>query len=215
MREVHQEQQETPGNRSVELGAAVATAAGHLITNEVGGHGVFVVVAVVGWLSYCVATARRNPGAVRAWGLGVDGMRATWRASVAPALAVLLACVIWGVSAGRWPLPAHACLLVALYPLWGVVQQLLVQAFVVRHVDDAFAGRRRWATVLIGAFAFGVVHIRHLDLAAATFAFGLLATPIWLKHRNLWPLAVWHGVLGVAFYYFVLGRDPWLENFGG
>lgn len=198
----------------LELGAAMLTAAAHLLTNRFGGHGVFVVVAVAGWLAYCVVASRAVPRAPAAWGLRVQGARDTWRATTVPALAVLAASVGIGMYLGNWPPPPYAALLALLYPVWGIVQQLLVQGFVVRHVDDRLQGRHRWATSLLGASAFGAVHLPHIDLAAATFAFGLFATPVWLRYRNLLPLAVWHGVLGVAFYYLVLGRDPWLENFG-
>lgn len=49
---------------------------------------------------------------------------------------------------------------------------------------------------------------------AATFMMGLAFTPMYLRHRNLWPLGIYHGWLGVLTYYWVLARDPWTEMFG-
>jgi membrane protease YdiL (CAAX protease family) len=43
---------------------------------------------------------------------------------------------------------------------------------------------------------------------AGTFALGLALAPMWLKWRNLWPMAFAHGWLGTAIYYFVMLRDP-------
>jgi hypothetical protein len=41
------------------------------------------------------------------------------------------------------------------------------------------------------------------------------APTIFLRWRNVWPLGICHGWLGVLFYFWVLGRDPWLEILGG
>jgi len=35
-----------------------------------------------------------------------------------------------------------------------------------------------------------------------------------VRWRSVWALGVCHGLLGVFFYYWVLGRDPWLEILG-
>jgi hypothetical protein len=201
--------------RSLELGAVLLTACGHLVTNTLGGHGVFIACAVVFWAAYGAHRARQDSQALSSWGIQRPGLFATWRATRVFGALALISCVVWGIVAGRFPPPVHALLLVLLYPVWGVVQQTLVQGFVVRHLDDALGPQQRWLTVLLGASAFGVVHVPHVELMAATFLFGLVATPIWLKHRNVWPLAFWHGTVGCLFYYFVLGRDPWVEAFAG
>lgn len=197
-----------------EVAAALGTAVGHLATNAWGGHGVFIVVAIVAWAAYAVRRASGDRSELAAWGLRRADLRATWRATAPWAFVALAGAVAWGGLEGRLPPPATAYALIALYPVWGLVQQVLVQGFVVRHIDTWLGSRRRVATVLVGAVSFGLVHAPHWKLMAATSLFGLIATPVWLRHRNVWPLAVWHGVIGVAFYYFVLGRDPWLENFG-
>ena len=36
----------------------------------------------------------------------------------------------------------------------------------------------------------------------------------YLRHGNVWPLGLYHGVLGAAFYVWVLDRDPWREITG-
>jgi len=61
---------------------------------------------------------------------------------------------------------------------------------------------------------FGLVHLPHVQLAVATAALGAVFTLIFVRWRNVWPLGVCHGWLGVFFYYWVLGRDPWLEITG-
>jgi hypothetical protein len=61
---------------------------------------------------------------------------------------------------------------------------------------------------------FGLVHALNFRLVAATFLLELLIVPLYLKHRNLWPLAVLHGWLGGLFYLWVEDRDLWVERFG-
>ena len=37
---------------------------------------------------------------------------------------------------------------------------------------------------------------------------------LYLRDGNVWPLGLYHGVLGAAFYVSVLDRDPWCELTG-
>lgn len=53
------------------------------------------------------------------------------------------------------------------------------------------------------------MHLPSWKLAAGTFGLGLAYTPLYLHHRNLWPLGLYHGWLGVFYYFWVLERNPW------
>jgi len=106
--------------------------------------------------------------------------------------------------------------LLALYPIWGTFQQLLVQGVFVRTVISSASGL--WPKVIatvVASLLFAAVHLPELKLAAATCLLGLVFTLIYLRWRNLWPLWLYHGWLGVFYYYWVLGRDPWAETFAG
>ena len=99
-----------------------------------------------------------------------------------------------------------------LYPIWGVVQQLLVQGMVAANLSDAPGGLGSpYAVTPIAAVLFGAVHVPNWKLTAATFAMGLAFTPLYLRHRNLWPLGLYHGWLGALFYVWVLDRNPWRD----
>ena len=116
---------------------------------------------------------------------------------------------------GTLTLHWHMLPLLALYPVWGLVQQFLIQALVVGNLHDGVpALRSAWKLAPIGAALFSAAHWPDLTLMAATFLLGLAFTPLYLRVRNLWPLGVYHGWLGVLAYYWVLGRDPWTELFG-
>ena len=43
---------------------------------------------------------------------------------------------------------------------------------------------------------------------------GAAYAALYQRHRNLWPLGLYHGVLGAEFYVWVLGRNPWQELLG-
>jgi membrane protease YdiL (CAAX protease family) len=117
--------------------------------------------------------------------------------------------------AGTLRLHAHLVPLLLLYPLWGLVQQFLVQALVAANlVRVRGALGSRTAVVSVCAVLFGVVHLPDLALAVATFVLGVAFTVIYLRHRNLWPLGLYHGWLGAIAYFWVLARDPWQEVFG-
>jgi hypothetical protein len=105
--------------------------------------------------------------------------------------------------------------LLLLYPIWGLIQQFLIQALVVGNLSrSSGALASGWVVTAISAVLFGMVHLPEMRLTIATLLLGLAFTPIYLKWRNLWPLGIYHGWLGVFFYFWILRRDPWLEVFG-
>lgn len=102
------------------------------------------------------------------------------------------------------------------YPIWGMFQQLLVQGVFVRTVIESAGGLRpKVIATIVAAVLFGAVHLPELRLAMATLVLGLVFTLIYVRWRNLWPLGLYHGWLGVFYYYWVLGRNPWREIFVG
>jgi hypothetical protein len=147
---------------------------------------------------------------VRSFGLSADGLRqSTVAASVILAAGIAL-CLIVGLARGSVGIGSHMLILALLYPVWGLVQQLLVQAMFVRNLVPVLP------VPLVVAFAsvlFGSVHLPDYRLAIATAILGGLFTPVFIRWRNVWALGVCHGLLGVFFYFWVLGSDPWLKMF--
>ena len=196
----------------IETAAVFATAALHFVFYEwLSLRGVFILVAIGGWLGYVVARIRREPRCIYDFGLSRRGLGPTAIAAGVVLVVGSLLCLGVGLAQGRLTFTTNMLLVAALYPVWGLVQQLLVQAMAVRNLV-------RWlprATVVpLAGLLFGVVHLPHLWLALATAALGAAFTVIYLRWRNIWPLGICHGWLGVLFYAWVLGRDPWLEVVG-
>lgn len=191
----------------LEIVAALCSAALHFATAlGVFGAGVDQVVLGLGWIGYVLYRAR-TPGVLAGWGLRRDGLSPTLRAS-AVALAVGGAtCAIVGIVRGTLVVDFAIVPLLVLYPLWGLVQQLIVLGIVAGNL--AAFGVSKAIIVAVAAIGFAAVHVPDWPLCAATLALGTFAAIVFLRCCNLWPLGVLHGLLGALFYRWVLGRDPW------
>ena len=173
--------------------------------------GLFIGATLAGWAAYVVASVRREPARLAAYGLSRAGLRETARAAAVVFAVGALACLATGLARGTAVFRANMLLVAILYPVWGLVQQVLVQGMVVRNLKSPLPPP---AIAVAAGVLFGVVHLPHLALAAATAVLGAVFSLIFLRHRNLWPLGLCHGWLGVLFYAWVLGRDPWHEIVG-
>jgi hypothetical protein len=193
----------------LEMSAALLTAMLHFIFYEVlPGQGPFIVVTVLAWSTYVAIRIRREPESLREFGLSTYGLRQSSAAASAVLVVGVALCVTVGLSRGGVRFVPHMVLLALLYPLWGVLQQLLVQGMVVRNLVPVLSTPM---VVTIAAILFGVVHLPHVVLVLSTATLGAVFTLIFLRWPNVWALGICHGWLGVLFYYWVLGRDPWLE----
>lgn len=176
---------------------------------------VFVPCCVVGWVGYGAARARRDRSLLDAWGLRPTAHLATLGPLVAVGIGVGAAgLAAIGLAGGSLRTPERLGLSLALYPVWGLVQQWIVQVLVVDNVR-ALTGAPLPALAALGAVGFGAVHLAHPSLVAATAALGAVYVLLFQRWRNLWPLALAHGWLGTLFYAWVLGFDPLAELLRG
>jgi membrane protease YdiL (CAAX protease family) len=82
------------------------------------------------------------------------------------------------------------------YALWSFVQQLLLQDFFLRRLRLLLpsAGLAAFAAAAI----FSIAHIPSPVLTTITFIMGLAACLLFVRYRNLYPLAIAHAILGVT-----------------
>ncbi|MEP0547160.1 MAG: CPBP family glutamic-type intramembrane protease [Rhodothermales bacterium] len=193
----------------LEMGAVALTGVGHLVFSAHDASGVFIPLAAGGWGSYVGYRAATEPGFLGDLGLTGRDLGPAFRDTSILAAGAITGMVVVGAAQGTLTVDADLLPLLALYPAWGIVQQTLVQGFVTRHLDDAGLGP--WAVTPLSAVAFGSVHVPNWKLTAATTALGAAYAPLWLRHRNVWPLGLYHGWLGAAYYRWVLDRNPWKE----
>lgn len=94
------------------------------------------------------------------------------------------------------------------YALWSLVQQILLVDFFLRRLLRLM-GKQRYA-VLATAGIFAAAHLPNPVLTVVTLVFGAAACAIFLRYRNLWPLAIAHAVLGITIASTVPG--PVIRN---
>jgi len=165
----------------------------------------FIVGCLLMWGTYLLGNARRRRGE---WGLGPsNNLGAIVGLLIVPTAMLVAAGAAWATMHGRPLAPRYLWLSMLLYPVWGLVQQWLVQCLFVDNLRKVAELPRGWL-VLIGAFGFGILHVDSPALWAATTALGGVYVWLFQRYRNLWPLAVLHGWLGSLFYPWVLDRNP-------
>ncbi|GJL62979.1 MAG: hypothetical protein NPIRA04_16330 [Nitrospirales bacterium] len=202
------------GSPALELGAVAFTGVAHVVFQGLDAKGFFIVLASICWLTYVGCRVWQRPDHWRGWGFRTDNLKV---ALVWPTIVFMIAMVgmfLIAFSYGRDLWSAHIPVLLLVYPIWGVLQQFLVQALGVSNMVQLFPRVSSWGIVLIGACLFSVVHYPHGWLMCATGLLACVFIPSYLQHRNLWVLGVYHGWLGTFFYLWVLNQDPWVAAFG-
>jgi len=199
----------------LEILAALATGVLHpVFVDWLHLRAVFIALAFTGWLTYVVRRVRRDPGLLRTWGLSWHGLAESAMASAVVAGVGLIVLGIIAVARGTLVFHWNMLPLLVLYPIWGLAQQFMVQAIIVCPLASGPQPKLPPVLLtLLAASLFATVHLPDPKLTAATFLLGLGFTPVYLRWRNLWPLGVLHGWLGVACFYWLLQRDPWVELF--
>jgi len=196
----------------LEITAVVATGLCHLVFEGVFHlKGPFIAAALLAWGVYLARSVGKDRSCLRNWGFRLDNLGRAWRgpAAVLAAGALLLAALGYARGNLRWN--PHLPIIASIYPAWGIAQQFMLQAMVVRNLRGRI--RSPVLVTLLAASLFAAVHLPDLILVGATFVLALLFTPFYLKDRNLLPLGIVHGLLGALAYFWLLGRDPFRELF--
>ena len=198
----------------IELGAVAATGVLHLVFKSLGAKGVFIALASLSWIVYIVWRVRQDSSLWAKWGFHTKNLSSAfvWPTGVFFLGVSLMAW--YGLANGRVLWQGHIFVLLLLYPLWGILQQFLVQALGIANLMALFP-KQGWKVAMpVGIVLFSVIHFPNGLLMIATGVMAGLFIPCYLRDRNLWPLGVYHGWLATFFYLWVLGKDPWISVFG-
>jgi hypothetical protein len=197
-----------------EFVAVVATGVLHLVFKSLGAKGLFIALASVSWTGYIVWRVRRDRTMWESWGFRTDNLRQAFFWPSVVFVVSGMAMAWYGVMTGRVLWQGHMLFLLLLYPLWGILQQFLVQALGVHNLMQLFPRHGLLLAMPVGVILFAGVHFPNWRLMLATGLLACFFIPLYLRDRNLWPLGLYHGWLGTFFYLWVLGRDPWVSVFG-
>jgi hypothetical protein len=89
------------------------------------------------------------------------------------------------------------------YALWACVQQLLLQGFFLPRIMTMLNGKVKASIAAAGLFA--LAHLPSPILTPVTLVWGTAACLLFLRYRNLYPLAMAHAIFGIAIAITVPG----------
>ena len=198
----------------LEVLAVMMTGILHLVFKSFGAKGLFISLAGVSWVGYIIWRVRQDSSLWVKWGFQTKNLSAAffWPTVIFVVGVTLMAW--YGLANDRVLWQDHILFLLLLYPLWGILQQFLVQALGVANLMTVFPKPGWMVAMPVGIVLFSLIHFPNGLLMIATGLMAGLFILCYLRERNLWPLGLYHGWLGTFFYLWVLGKDPWVSVFG-
>jgi hypothetical protein len=162
------------------------------------------------WLYWCAiiwvvfSTWRSFPG-WNALGFRSGGF---WRSAWVVGAAILLSAAAVTISSQlhtlREPITARGWVMTfGGYVVWSFAQQFLLQSYFLYRFRQLIANHRIAAVTAAGIFA--AAHLPNPILTPITMVWGLCACFVFLRHRNIYPLAVTHAIMGICIAVTVPG----------
>ncbi|MGB9030473.1 MAG: CPBP family glutamic-type intramembrane protease [Acidobacteriaceae bacterium] len=93
---------------------------------------------------------------------------------------------------GPLPVVVH----IAGYALWALMQQFILQVYVLLRLLRL--GMTRNSAIALAAALFAIAHIPNPVLVSLTLVWGAISCLLYLRYRNLYALALAHGILGMC-----------------
>jgi membrane protease YdiL (CAAX protease family) len=163
--------------------------------------------AAIAWFALAIVSS--FPG-WKAMGCTVSGFwRSLWVVGAALAIATATTALASHLHTLHHPSSlAQWILAFGGYTVWALAQQILLQGyFLVRLLR--LLPSELWAAIT-AATVFALAHLPNPILTPITLLWGLAASLIFLKCRNIWPLAIAHAIFGICLAISVPG--PVLHN---
>ena len=105
------------------------------------------------------------------------------------------------------------------YFFWAWIQQFIFLGIFVTGMTrciDLASLRNRTVIIVVGALLYGMVHLPNIWLFLITTAMGAVFTQAYLKHRNLFMIAMVHAFLAALYYHLLpISLAPELKNYFG
>ncbi len=170
-----------------------------------------VAVAAVAAIT-CLSLKTFAPDGFRSFGLRKENfLRSLWVVGAALALAITAVVIAERMNTLELPLSpttGEGGLLVFIktywgYAIWTFVQQFLMQGFFLLRLLRLMPGPRSAAFAAAGLFAFA--HLPNPVLAPLTLVWGFASCLVFLRYRNLYPLAIAHAIFGITIAITVPG----------
>ncbi|MEM9072069.1 MAG: CPBP family intramembrane glutamic endopeptidase [Myxococcota bacterium] len=164
---------------------------------------------VIALLVYVVILRRRGAETLHDFGVRTDNLRVSLREVGIFTLLAALAMVVYALAMDVSLQRPEMLVLLPLYPLYGVAQQLAVQGVLHRRALRV-SGNPNVALV-VTAVGFGLLHAGNPPLLALTTLAGFAWSWLYRRHPNVLTLGLSHGVLAALAYPLMLGTNPLLN----
>ncbi len=157
---------------------------------------IWLTVIAVGWFIVSIALSFES---WKAMGCCVAGF---WRSSWVVGVAVILAAVATFFASSFHTLhhpkgdPAHWVLAFGGYTVWALMQQLLLQGYFLARLLRIVP--RANIAALFAASVFALAHLPNPVLTPLTLIWGLTACLVFVRTRNVYPLAIAHAIFGIC-----------------
>jgi membrane protease YdiL (CAAX protease family) len=89
------------------------------------------------------------------------------------------------------------------YAVWSAVQQFLLQCFFLLRLMRLFSNAK--VAAVMAALIFALAHLPNPILVSVTLIWGFAACLVFLRYRNLYPLALAHAIFGITIAITVPG----------
>jgi membrane protease YdiL (CAAX protease family) len=146
---------------------------------------------------FLVSTVVSFPG-WRVMGCSIIGFwRSFWVVGVAVLLAIAAALLASSLHTLHHPgSPVQWVRAFGGYTIWALTQQLLLQGYFLIRLLRIIPSRV-WAVITAGT-VFALIHLPNPVLTPVTLLWGLAACFVFLRFRNIYPLAIAHAIFGIS-----------------
>jgi membrane protease YdiL (CAAX protease family) len=131
-------------------------------------------------------------------GFGLRGLLPSlWIAAAALAIFLAGVALAWHLGTlhrlyGPLPVAVH----ILGYAVWALMQQFILEVYVLLRFLRL--GIRRAPAIALATALFALAHVPNPVLVALTLVWGALSCALYLRYRNLYALALAHGILGMC-----------------
>jgi len=162
----------------------------------------WLYLAAVVWIAF--STAWSFPG-WKALGFRTAGFgRSLWVVGIALLVAASAALLASSLHTLHHPVgPLQWVETFGGYAVWALLQQFLLQGYFLLRLQRVLPSAT-WAAVAAAAI-FALAHLPNPILTPITLIWGLTACFVFLRNRNIWPLAMAHAIFGICLAVTVPG----------
>ncbi|PWD99449.1 CPBP family glutamic-type intramembrane protease [Marinilabilia rubra] len=172
----------------------------------------YISSACLFWIFYILRRFRTDRHILYQWGFRKDGFKRTVFFCLVFTVPALAGIIIYGIIYTPEFFQWNLIPILALYPLWGVIQQFMMIGVIagnLRTISTLTLNEKQ--VVLLVSVLFALAHSPDWLLMGFTFVMEIFFIRAYFKYKNLWALGILHGWLGGLFLYFLMQRDLWHE----